>query len=116
MSRGRHVTRSAKKVALPQVTMEDLKRGSADYLYRVLFIYSRTTVVPEWIDGREVHLPLPLRRLLKRARSAHARSTCTWLMRFLDGGPATRHASVLLRRALPPQEALQGKQPTRRLR
>ncbi|ELR25145.1 uncharacterized protein ACA1_288660 [Acanthamoeba castellanii str. Neff] len=43
----------AKKVALPQVTMEDLKRGGADYLYRVLFIYSRTTVVPEWIDGRE---------------------------------------------------------------
>lgn len=66
--------RSAKKVALPQVTMEDLKRGSADYLYRVLFIYSRTTVVPEWIDGREVHLPLlplPLRRLLKSERSAH---------------------------------------------
>lgn len=44
----------AKKVALPQVTMEDLKRGGADYLYRVLFIYSRTTVVPEWIDGREM--------------------------------------------------------------
>jgi hypothetical protein len=55
--------------------MEDLKRGGADYLYRVLFIYSRTTVVPEWIDGREVRIFLFLFLFATSSREESTNST-----------------------------------------
>jgi hypothetical protein len=42
-----------RKTTIPQISVEDLKRFGTDYLYRMIFIYSRTTVVPEWSEGKE---------------------------------------------------------------
>jgi len=45
---------SAAKIHIPMLLPEEVKRGAAEYLYRMVFIYSRSDVVPEWTGSQEV--------------------------------------------------------------